>query len=120
MKSAMKRLYAKGRLKPGEMNATESAYAAFLKAEQQAGRIEKFWFESMKVKIAGGVCWLTPDFLVLRPTGEVELHDVKGSPRIWTDDSKVKMKVCATNYPFKVVVVFPKKRGEWEFHEVVP
>jgi hypothetical protein len=46
MKPAMKRLYAKGRLKPGEMNATESAYAAFLKAEQQAGRIEKFWFES--------------------------------------------------------------------------
>ena len=42
MKPAMKRLYAKGRLRPGEMNAPESAYAAFLKAEQQAGRIEKF------------------------------------------------------------------------------
>ena len=52
MKTAMKRLYAKGRLRPGEMNATESAYAAFLKAEQQAGRIEKFLFAPMKVNRA--------------------------------------------------------------------
>lgn len=86
MKPAMKRLYAKGRLKPGEMNATESAYAAFLKAEQQSGRIEKFWFESMKVKIAAGKCWYTPDFMVLRPSkGEggcvpVPVPDVCGLP----------------------------------------
>lgn len=120
---AKARLYAKGRLKPGQMNKTEKAYAAWLENEKHAGRVVSYWFESLKLKIAEGTCWLTPDFCVLRPNGDVELHDVKGSPKIWTDDSKVKMKVCATSYPFRVFVVFPRSKqrgGGWESHEVVP
>lgn len=120
MKPAMKRLYAKGRLRPGEMNATESAYAAFLEAEQQAGRIEKFWFESMKVKIAAGKCWYTPDFMVLRPNGEIELHEVKGTLAVFQDDARVKVKVAASQYPFRMFVVFPKAKRQgcgWNIEE---
>lgn len=48
---------------------------------------------------------------------------MKGSPRIWSDDSKVKMKVCATAYPFGMYVVFPKGRKKdsgWDIQEVAP
>lgn len=44
MRVATRRLYAKGRLKSGEMNATESAYAAFPKGKRQGcgWNIEEF------------------------------------------------------------------------------
>ena len=61
------RLYqAKGRLKEGQMNKTERRYFEYLKAEEAAGRVQKIWFESIKVKIADGACWYTPDFLVFK------------------------------------------------------
>lgn len=115
--AAKARLYAKGRLKSGQMNRTEKAYAAWLEAEKHAGRIMTYWFEALKLKIAEGTCWYTPDFLVLMPDGTLELHEVKGSPRIFAEDAKVKTKSAATQYPFVVKVVFPKKKssgGGWD------
>lgn len=117
---AKARLYAKGRLKSGQMNRTEKAYAAWLEAEKHAGRIMAYWFEALKLKIAEGACFYTPDFLVLRPDGTLELHEVKGSPAIFADDAKVKVKACATMYPFAVKIVFPKPKksgGGWDVWE---
>ena len=45
-------LRAKGRMKKGELNRTESAYAMYLEGEKQAGKIVDFWFESLKLKVA--------------------------------------------------------------------
>lgn len=119
-KAAKARLYARGRLKSGDMNRTERAYSQYLEAEKHAGRVSAFWFESIKVKIAEDVCWYTPDFMVLRPDGMIELHEVKGSPRIFADDAKVKVKACATQYPFLMKVVFPRAKkngGGWDVQE---
>lgn len=115
--AAKARLYAKGRMKSGQMNRTEKAYASFLEGEKHAGRITAYWFEALKLKIAEGACFYTPDFLVLRPDGTLELHEVKGSLRIFQEDAKVKAKVCADMYPFPVKVVWPRKKkdgGGWE------
>lgn len=69
----MKRfLQAKGRLKVGEMNRTEAAYRDYLELEKHEGRVLDYWFESIKVKIANGSCWFTPDFMILRPNGYVD------------------------------------------------
>nr|DAH43572.1 MAG TPA: Endonuclease [Caudoviricetes sp.] len=117
---AKARLYAKGRLKSGQMNRTEKAYANFLESEKHAGRITAYWFEALKLKIAEGACFYTPDFLVLRPDGTLEIHEVKGSPAIFADDAKVKVKACATMYPFAVKIVFPKPKksgGGWDVWE---
>lgn len=114
---AKARLYAKGRMKSGQMNRTEKAYAAFLEGEKHAGRITAYWFEALKLKIAGGACFYTPDFMVMRSDGVIELHEVKGSLRIFQEDAKVKAKVCADMYPFPVKVVWPRKKkdgGGWE------
>lgn len=108
---------AKGRLKQGQMNKTERRYFEYLKAEEAAGRIQKIWFESIKVKIADGACWYTPDFLVLKADSTLEFHEVKANSRIFLDDAKVKVKSTATNYPFRMIVVYPKKTHDWEFVE---
>ena len=72
-------LRAKGRMKKGELNRTESSYAQYLEGEKQGGRVADYWFESLKLKVADGTCWYTPDFMVLLPDGRLELHEVKGS-----------------------------------------
>lgn len=113
----LSRLYAKGRMKDGTMNRTEARYAAHLETEKLAGNVAAYWFESLKVKIADGACWYTPDFVVLRPDGTLELHEVKGSPKIFQDDAKVKVKACATQYPFRMIVVYPRKGGDWQSQE---
>lgn len=118
--AAKARLFAKGRLKEGEMNRTEKAYSLFLEGEKRAGRVLAFWFESWKFKIAENACWYTPDFIVLKANGDLEAHEVKGSPRIFADDAKVKVKVCASTYPIKMKVVFPKTKksgGGWDVQE---
>lgn len=112
-----RRLFARGRLKEGQMNRTEKAYAAYLERQKFDGQVAAYWFESIKLKIADHACFYTPDFLVLRPDGSLELHEVKGSPRIFQDDAKVKTKSAATQYPFKVFVVYPEKRAGWKVEE---
>lgn len=115
-----KRMYALGRLKAGVMNKTETAYCKHLENLKQLGEIQEYWFESLKLKIADNACWYCPDFMVLTKEGLLELHEVKGSPRIFTDDGKVKVKVTGTQYPFKMIVAYPKAKkdgGGWNLTE---
>lgn len=103
-----------GRLKAGEMNKTESAYAEHLKAAQIAGEVDAWWFEGIGLKVAPN-CHYYPDFLVLLPDGKLEVHEVKaraanGSFRA-EDDARVKLKVCAEKFPFPLIVVWPKQGG---------
>ena len=117
----MRRLFAKGRLRPGEMNRTEKAYAARLDALKASGEISAWWFEDLKLRIAAGACWYCPDFLVMRSDGALELHEVKGSPRVFLDDAKVKAKAAATRYPFPLFVAYPDKQSPagWRVQELI-
>ena len=45
-------LFALGRLKPGEMNRTEQAYAQHLELRKQAGEVAWFRFEAIKLRLA--------------------------------------------------------------------
>lgn len=50
-------------------------------------------------------------------TGEMELHEVKG---FWTDDARVKTKVAADQYPFRIIGVTVKTKkegGGWNIEE---
>lgn len=110
-------LLAKGRLRKGALNKTENSYKTYLESERQAGRIAFYWFESIKLKIADNSCWYTPDFMVLLPDGTLELHEVKGSPKVFLDDAKIKTKSAATQYPFRMIVVYPRRirdGGGWD------
>jgi len=113
-----------GRLKAGEMNKTESAYAEHLKASQIDGEVALWWFECVGLKVAAK-CHYYPDFMVLYSDGRIEIHEVKarnsaGGYRA-EDDAKVKLRVCAEKFPFPLVVVWPKQggfRAGWEREEL--
>ena len=115
------RTYALGRLKQGEMNKTERAFAQHLDELKQKGLIVEYWLESIKLKVASNRCEYLPDFLALRSDGSLVIFEVKGAKAIFTDDAKVKCKVCADKYPFPLYVVFPipkKNGGGWQFEEM--
>ncbi len=97
---------------PGVMNKTEAAYAARLELLQRAGEIQSYAFESVKFKLAP-LTFYTPDFMVIAADDVVEFHEVKG---FWEDDARVKIKVFAAMYPFRVRAITYKKK-EWVTEE---
>ena len=100
---------ALGRLKVGQMNKTEAAYAERLRQLEATGAILWHRFEGIKLRLADNTFY-TPDFAVLAADGVMELHEVKGR---WMDDARVKIKVAAGLYPmrFLAVRVKPKRDG---------
>ncbi len=115
-----KKLQALGRLKPGQMNKTEALYDIHLDALKHHGEILWYRFEGIKLKLAAN-CHLTIDFAVMMADGALELHDVKGSPHVFTDDAKVKMKLASELYPFAIKVAFPLPRkdgGGWRVETI--
>lgn len=101
--------FALGRLKTGEMNKTEAAYANHLNGLKFEGLILWFTFEGIKLRLADNTFY-TCDFAVMTRDLSLELHEVKG---YWQDDARVKIKVAASLYPFRFIAVTPraKKNG---------
>lgn len=94
----------------GRMNKLEAAYAAALGEEQRQGRISWFAYEPMKLRI-GKACYYTPDFLVVRADGVLEVHETKG---FWRDDARVKLRAVAERFPFVFVAVQRAAGGAWK------
>jgi hypothetical protein len=106
---------ALGRLKSGQMNRTEAAYAAHLEHLKQRGDVLWYRFEGMKFRLADKT-FLTPDFAVMKRDGQIALHDVKGGYIF--EDAKVKMKVAAEQYPFEFVIVKKDRGGIWSMQSI--
>jgi hypothetical protein len=101
---------ALGRLPKGTLNKTEAAYEErVLKPAVIAGEILWYRFEGVKLRLANKTFY-EPDFIVLRKSGELEVHEVKGR---WMDDARVKIKVAASQYPFQFIAV-TRNRGDWK------
>ena len=111
------KMYALGRLKSGQMNKTESAYAERLEVLKLKGEILWYKFEGMKFRLADNTFY-TPDFAIMSKTGEIVIHEVKG---YMMDDANVKIKVAAELYPFRFFMVRKQKKkdgGGWDIAEV--
>jgi len=93
--------FALGRLKRGQMNATEAAYASVLASRQAAGEVAWYRFEGVKLRLADATFY-TPDFAVMLSDGLLEMHEVKGH---WQDDARAKIKIAADQYPFRFIAV---------------
>ena len=112
----VKGMYALGRMKTGTMNRTEAAYAGHLEALKASGEVLWYAFEAMTLKLADG-CRYTPDFAVMLPDGQLQMHEVKG---YWQDDAKAKIRVAASLFPMPFIAVYqqPKRDGGgWKFEE---
>jgi hypothetical protein len=101
---------AKGKSAAPKGNKTEVVYAVHLETLKRAGLVLWYRFEAVKLRLADNTFY-TPDFAVMLPDGEIELHEVKG---FWRDDARVKIKVAAEMYPFQFVAVQKAKGGEWK------
>lgn len=107
------------RHRDGAMNRTEAAYADHLWQQQVTGEIAWYAFEPIKLRLADR-SWYSPDFLVMLPNGVLQLHEVKGrkgSGYYATEDSRLKVRFAAEQYPFSVVVAWPRKKsdgGGWD------
>lgn len=111
-----KAMYALGRLKTGQMNKTEQAYAQHLSGQQHAGLIQWHKFEGIKLRLADNTFY-TPDFAVMSADGVMECHEVKG---FWQDDARAKIKVAADLYPFRFIAIKAKAKkdgGGWAVEE---
>lgn len=120
MTARSNRHFALGRLPAGTMNKTEAAYDLRLDAMKHHSEIAWYRFEGIKLRLADN-CFLTVDFAVMAADGVLEMHDVKGSPAIFSDDAKVKMKTAAAMYPFRFMVAFPiakRDGGGWRVDEL--
>lgn len=95
------------------MNKLEAAYAQTLELLKRAGEIQAWWYEPVKLRLAGKT-FFTPDFMVVNKAGEIWFHETKGFMR---DDAAVKIKVAAEMYPFGFTVV-RKKGNTWSYDEV--
>ena len=108
--------YALGRLKTGQMNKTEAAYAKYLDDLKAVGGILWHKFEGMKFRLADNTFY-TPDFAVMKPDCQIEIHEVKG---FWQDDARAKIKIAADMYPFKFIAVKARAKkdgGGWAIEE---
>jgi hypothetical protein len=82
---------AGNRRTPGAMNQTEQAFEREqLAPRQAAGEIDSWAFEPITIRL-GKRCSYSPDFVVLRTDGTVEVWEVKGTAG-WSLDSESRTK----------------------------
>lgn len=104
----------------GVMNKTEAAYDQHLSLRRHAGEVSWYAFEAIKLRLAKGT-FLTVDFTVLLPDHTLEFHEIKGrkGDTFWAEeDAKIKLKVAAEQFPFRVLVVWPRRGGGWNTQHV--
>ena len=112
-RESMRNMQALGRMKTGKMNKTEIAYSQHLEALKACGEVVWWKFEAIKLRLAGNTFY-TVDFFVMKASGELEAHEVKG---YWMDDARVKIKVAAGLYPFRFIAIQKKSNkqgGGWK------
>ena len=110
--SAKLSMQALGRLKVGDMNKTEAAYAAHLDSLVRLGVVVWYKFEGIKFRLADNTFY-TPDFAVMLSSGVMQIHEVKG---FWQDDARAKIKIAADLYPFQFFAMKAKAKkdgGGW-------
>lgn len=105
-------MFARGKLKPREMNKTEAKYDCHLHALKLVGDVIWYDFECIKLRLADHT-YYTPDFLVLTKDFVLEIHETKG---FWRDDARVKIKVAAAQFPFRFFGITKSKTG-WDREE---
>jgi len=96
------------------MNKLEQGYAARLDLRVRAGDVACWEFEGIRLRLGEGA-YYKPDFLVIRPSGAVELHETKG---FWREAARVRIRAAAERYwYFRFVAVKNDRANGWTVEE---
>jgi hypothetical protein len=102
---------------PGQMNATEKAYALqVLTPLLESKDILEWSYEPVNLRIAPA-CSYKPDFMVISRDLTVEFHEVKGA-FIHDTASIVRLKSAAEKFPFKFILAQLSKKRVWEIKQI--
>ena len=125
------RARVRAKRRPGEMNATETAFAAVLDGKRRTGEIQSWRFEPIQLILAHDPrVSYTPDFMVIAADGEVVLYEVKAAWKRkdgtytpgFEDDARTKVRTAAglfQEFHFRVAARLPKKAGHgWMYEEI--
>ena len=106
-----RRVTGRRKLPQDEMNGLERDYAGRLESDPA---VAWYKFHPMKLRLAKRTFYEI-DFLVLRTTGALEFHEVKGGH--WEDDARVKVKVASEAFPVPFFIA-TRNGQEWALEEV--
>lgn len=93
------------------MNRLEQDWAVVLKLD---GSVRRFQFEGLKLRLAKGA-YYTPDFLVFKDDGSIELHETKGFMR---EAARVRLLGAAELYPEFQFVLVKKIKKRWNIERI--
>lgn len=96
--------------KYAKMNKTEAARARDLDSMKRAGLIAEWWYEKWTFKLGDDLRY-TPDFVIQKPNGALEVEEVKG---FWRDDARAKVKMFVELYPFPVRAYTKNRHDTWD------
>ena len=113
-----RKVVARGTVRDQGMNKTEAEYAGMLE-ERKARREIAWWkYEAITFKLADDTRY-TPDFAVMLPNGEFEIHETKGG--FIREDGWQKLKIAAGMFPFRFFLcqkLAKKDGGGWKIKGV--
>lgn len=92
------------------MNKTEREYWGKMQAAWKSDPTYRIFIAPIQLDLASG-CTYRPDFLLAAMSGDLTFFEVKGE--FIREDSWVKLKMAATQYPMFTFVKAQKKNGVW-------
>lgn len=92
------------------MNKTEAARANDLESMKRAGQIVEWWYECWTFRLGNDLRY-TPDFVIQKPNGALEVEEVKG---FWRDDARAKVRMFVELYPFPVRAYTKNRHDTWD------
>ncbi|MEO0966019.1 MAG: DUF1064 domain-containing protein [Planctomycetota bacterium] len=94
------------------MNKTEERFRRErVEPRVLAGELAAVMFEAVKFRLADRT-WYTPDFVLIRTDGLIEVVEVKGG--WWQEDARVKWKVFAEQHPWFAHRVEQWDKEQWK------
>ena len=100
--------HLRGRRPANKMNGTERRYADLLSLRMAAGEVLWWAFDAVKLRLAPSTFY-EPDFMVMVSSGDLEIHETKGSHI--EDDAIVKLKVAQTLFPLRFFLCMERRKG---------
>ena len=98
-----------------EGNKVERDFALHLASRLQAGEIQWFRFEPIRLRLGKGAMF-TPDFGVVETSGEFTFYEVKGS--FFREAAKVRLKVARELFPFFKFIVVRRTKDGWDYTDL--
>lgn len=94
-----------------EMNGIERAWSGVLNLDAS---VRRWVWQGARLRLAKGA-YYTPDFLVVKADGSIELHETKGFMR---EAARVRIRTAAELYPEFLFVLVRRPAQMWELEHV--